>query len=215
MKTKKLLTGIIALIAIIWSTTYSANAASATESIIVLKGQLVEQGTNNPIAYANVYVDGENEAIVSNNDGEFLFKIPEASKAKNLTISRLGFTTKKLKINEFVSGETMKIVLIPEPINLSDVVIQKADAIALIQKMLSKIADNYDSEPYMGIAYYREIIMQNRRYAGLAEAVMQVYKANYTGYASDRIKILKGRKSADVKRMDTVLFKLKGVIIQR
>jgi hypothetical protein len=76
--------------------------------------------------------------------------------------------------------------------------------------MIKKIPENYDSKPYNGMAYYREIIMQNKHYAGIAEAVLNVYKASYDNSASDRIKVFKGRKSEDVTRMDTVLFKLRG-----
>jgi hypothetical protein len=45
----------------------------------------------------------------------------------------------------------------------------------------------------------------------VSEAVLDGYKASYTNVGDmDRVKIFKGRKSQDVKNMDTILFKLQG-----
>jgi len=61
------------------------------------------------------------------------------------------------------------------------------------------------------MGFYREYIKQNRHYVEIAEAVLDIYKASYTNqFDYDRIKIYKGRKSYDVKRMDTVIFKFQG-----
>src|SRR4030043_1428250 len=63
----------------------------------------------------------------------------------------------------------------------------------------------------MLIAFYRETIKQNRNYVAVSEAVLDVYKAPYNNdFEFDRVKIYKGRKSQDVKKMDTLLFKLQG-----
>jgi hypothetical protein len=53
--------------------------------------------------------------------------------------------------------------------------------------------------------------MQNKQYVGVAEAVLNIYKSRYSNEMEmDRIKVFKGRKSQDVKRMDTLVFKLQG-----
>jgi hypothetical protein len=60
-------------------------------------------------------------------------------------------------------------------------------------------------------SFYRETIKQNKNYVAVAEAVMDIYKAPYARTVeNDRSKIFKGRKSQDVKKMDTVIVKMQG-----
>jgi hypothetical protein len=59
--------------------------------------------------------------------------------------------------------------------------------------------------------FYRETIQRGRNYVSISEAVIDVYKGAYTNeYQVDQVKLFKGRKSADVEKMDTVLFKVQG-----
>jgi hypothetical protein len=59
-------------------------------------------------------------------------------------------------------------------------------------------------------AFYRETIQQNRKYVAVAEAVTDIYKAEYDKISGDRTHIYKGRKSQDVQKMDTIVVKLQG-----
>ncbi len=60
-------------------------------------------------------------------------------------------------------------------------------------------------------AFYRETIRKNRTYVSIGEAVVQIFKAPYASDTRfDGAKMYKGRKSSDVEKMDTVLFKLQG-----
>jgi hypothetical protein len=63
----------------------------------------------------------------------------------------------------------------------------------------------------MQVGFYRETVKQNKSYVAVAEAVLDVYKSPYTSIMDyDRVRIFKGRKSEDVKKMDTLMFKLQG-----
>jgi hypothetical protein len=63
----------------------------------------------------------------------------------------------------------------------------------------------------MQTSFYRETIKQRKKYVSVTEAVLDIYKAPYkTTFDFDRMKIYKGRKSRDVKKMDTILVKLQG-----
>ena len=58
--------------------------------------------------------------------------------------------------------------------------------------------------------FYREIIKKRKKHISISEAVVDVYKAPYNRRVDDQVKILKGRKSSDVSKMDTILFKFQG-----
>ncbi len=60
-------------------------------------------------------------------------------------------------------------------------------------------------------AFYRETIRKNRTYVSIGEAVVEIMKAPYANdLRYDNARMYKGRKSSDVEKMDTVLFKLQG-----
>jgi len=62
----------------------------------------------------------------------------------------------------------------------------------------------------MMTGFYRESVMQRRDYISISEAVIDIYKAPYTGNQADQVKIFKGRKGSDVKKADTLMVQLQG-----
>jgi hypothetical protein len=62
----------------------------------------------------------------------------------------------------------------------------------------------------MMTGFYRESIMQRRDYLSVSEAVIDIYKAPYTGIQGDQVKIYKGRRSSNVKKADTLMVRLQG-----
>jgi hypothetical protein len=103
------------------------------------------------------------------------------------------------------------IELEANPIPIEEVTIINQDARDLLTMALQSIPKNYSNDPVMMTSFYRETIRQNKNYVSVSEAVLDGYKSSYTNVGDlDRVKIFKGRKSQDVKRMDTVLFKLQG-----
>ena len=117
---------------------------------------------------------------------------------KDLSLSSLGEKKNTIK-------------LIPDPIPIQEVIIRTGDPAELLRKAIARIAKNYGNTPAMLTGFYRETIKQNRHYVAVSEAVIDIYKSGYkNNFEFDRLKIYKGRKSQDVKRMDTVIFKLQG-----
>jgi hypothetical protein len=72
------------------------------------------------------------------------------------------------------------------------------------------IRRNYSEGPNMMTGFYRESIMQRRDYISISEAVVDIYKAPYSGIQGDQVKIYRGRKGSNVKKADTLLVQLQG-----
>lgn len=188
----------------------SANLQEDTLSYHPVQGKIVDIRTGNPIIFANIYLAGTNIGTVSNSEGEFIIKIPLFIENKILIISSIGYKNKELSFDQF-DPENNLIQLEPKPIPIEEVTIINRDARELLKAALLKIPQNYSNIPVMVTSFYRETIRQNRNYVAVSEAVLDGYKAAYTNFAGvDRVKIFKGRKSTDVKKMDTILFKLQG-----
>ncbi|MGZ2369906.1 carboxypeptidase-like regulatory domain-containing protein [Ancylomarina sp. YFZ004] len=175
----------------------------------VYKGKIKNKASGEMLIFANISVDGSNVATVSNSDGEFLLKIAKNLDVKTLTVSHIGFKNQEFTI---ASLKPKKNILELESaiIPLDQINIYPHDPLFLVRSILKKVAENYTLDPSMMKGFYRETIKKNRTYVALSEAVVNINKSGYRQMRDDQVQIFKGRKSQDVKKMDTLLFKLQG-----
>ena len=77
---------------------------------------------------------------------------------------------------------------------------------------IEKIPQNYADKENLFSAFYRETIQKGRRYIGISEAVMNVYKTAYSKRVAnyDRVQLSKGRRLMSQKRSDTLAIKIVG-----
>jgi hypothetical protein len=212
----------ISLVAAVLLLSFTAQTASAgnflsekkndQQSYITIKGKVVDVETGTPLVFANVAVKESNVAIVTNIDGEFTLKIGEPVTAKNLEISYIGYKNKTILISDLKdNGYKNVISLESAPIPIKEIIVKPMDPVDIVLKAINYIPKNYESEPNLMTAFYRETIRKNRTYVSIGEAVVEIFKAPYNSDVRfDGARIYKGRKSSDVEKMDTVLFKLQG-----
>jgi hypothetical protein len=208
---------IIAALLLISFSAHSASLASEisktyedTTKIVTVKGKVTDSSTKKPIPYANIYLLNSNIGTISNNDGEFILKIPQNKTNQSVRFSFMGYKNQDLTIDQIQLNNNL-IELTTEVVTLKELVIRSNDPQNLIRSAIHNISANYGTAPYICTAFYRESVMQNKQYVGLAEAVLNIYKSRYSNeYEADRVKVYKGRKSQDVKKMDTIMFKLQG-----
>jgi hypothetical protein len=191
---------------------FSGKKKADQQNFITIKGKVVDAENGTPLVFATVAVKESNVAIVTNIDGEFTLKIGEPVTAKNLEVSFLGYKNKTVLISEMrENGYKNLISLEAAPIPIKEIVVKPLDPVDIVQKAIGRIGKNYSSEPNLMTAFYRETIRKNRTYVSIGEAVVEIFKAPYSSDVRfDGSRIYKGRKSSDVEKMDTVLFKLQG-----
>ena len=182
------------------------------QNLITLKGKIVDSESGTPLVFATVAVKETNVAIVTNIDGEFTLKISDMSTSKNLEITYLGYKNKTIPISDMrENGYKNVISMEPAPIPIKEIVVKPLDPEEIVKKAIGHISKNYESVPNLMTAFYRETIRKNRTYVSIGEAVVEIFKAPYANDVRyDGAKLYKGRKSSDVEKMDTVLFKLQG-----
>jgi hypothetical protein len=174
------------------------------------QGKVVDIQTGKPIIFASIFLSGTNIGTVSNSEGEFLIKIPMFLENNVIGISSIGYRNLEIPVNQLDPDGNL-VELEPNPILIEEVTIVNQDARDLLTMAMQSIPDNYSRDAMMMTSFYRETIKQNRNFVSVSEAVLDGYKSSYTNISEmDRVKIFKGRKSQDVKKMDTVLFKLQG-----
>ena len=173
-------------------------------------GKVIDNITKKAVVFANVYLIGSSLGTVTNADGEFVLKVPVSELNRKVGISYLGYNNKIIALADMKEKDNL-IRLELSAVSLDEVVIRTDDPVELLRMAFRRVNDNYKTDPEMMVGFYRETVKQNRSYVAVAEAVLDVYKSSYTSVIDyDRVKIYKGRKSEDVKKMDTLMFKLQG-----
>lgn len=173
------------------------------------KGLVLDNEGNRPIISTTITVNETNISTVTNDEGEFLLKVPKDLSGSSITISHIGYRDKVIPLSKF-DNSVMKIKLDLSITELSEVNIDPRDPEALIRAVMKKKGTNYLSDNTIMKAFYRETIKKRRSYVSLSEAVVDVYKNPYQSGKTDIIKLYKARKSADYKKLDTLTVKLQG-----
>jgi len=182
------------------------------QNLVIIKGKVIDAETRAPLVFATVAIKETNVAIVTNIDGEFTLKVGDLSTSKTLEVSFVGYKNKSVPLSELKENGSKNIIsLVAAPIPIKEIIVKPLDPISIVEKAISNIDKNYESVPNLMTAFYRETIRKNRTYVSIGEAVVEIFKAPYNSdLRFDGARIYKGRKSSDVEKMDTVLFKLQG-----
>jgi hypothetical protein len=195
----------------IYAATGENEAFADTVNFRTFRGTILDSESGRSLPFATIEAAGTNVATVSNIDGDFIIKIGKDADVSELKISYIGFKNETVPLDQFENGRTTTIRLTPNAIQLAEIIVRPQDALALIIDALDNIGKNYSPEPMMMRGFYRETIQKGRNYVSISEAVIDIFKGGYTNdFQIDQVKLFKGRKSADVEKMDTVLFKVQG-----
>lgn len=173
------------------------------------KGIVIDAATNEALVFATLAVDGTNIATVTNSEGEFILKVPEAFAGNDLSVSFIGYDRKKLPLTS-LKPDANKLALKPISVNLVEVSVFPTDPNLLIKAIMGRRNENYMDQPMRNIAFYRETIKKGWNYVSLTEAVIDIYKQPYSSGRPDQVSLLIGRKNTDYDKVDTLVFKLQG-----
>lgn len=173
-------------------------------------GTVVDGVNARTLPFATISAAGTGIATVTNIDGGFTIKIPKNEDVTEIKVSYIGYSNQTVALSQF-TDKPLTIELKPSTVQLREITIRPQDAIGLVTDVLENVKQNYSNDPMMMRGFYRETVMRGRTYVSISEAVVDVYKGAYSNeFQMDQVKLFKGRKSADVEKMDTVLFKVQG-----
>ena len=182
---------------------------SKDSSYIKITGKIIDAESYEALIFANIYLMNTNIATVSNSEGEFVIKVPRNKENSKIEFSYIGYQNISIAIKKLNKAKNT-IRLKRSSIPLAEIKISPKDPKELIAEAFSKIPENYSTNASMLTGFYRETVKKNWSYVAVSEGVLEIYKTPYNNYSDDLIKLYKGRKSSDVKRMDTINFKLQG-----
>jgi len=202
--------------------TLSAPALSSVPQdslrIPIVYGKITDSSDGHSLAFASVTHIVSGVSNVSNSEGFFSLKLPmEVLPEDEIRVSFLGYVTVTLSVEDFSGSCPDKphgIQLPPVSFTLDPAVIRSIEPLSLLMEAYDKVKDNYPSVTTGMTAFYREIIRrQSGRYLALSEAVLDINKASYTSFQSDRARIFKGRASTDYRAADSILIRFRGGVV--
>ena len=176
-------------------------------TILQCKGKITDAMSGQPLEFATISFRGKTVGTVSNAKGDFILNIPVALSDERLWISYVGYEPESFSIK---ADTVLNVKLLSAPDMMKEVIIEYLDPKDLIHAVFDKIENNYPTKPVNMTGFYREISKKNSDYVSITEAVVAIEKSAYTSGRRDKIRLIKGRKSTDVVRMDTLAYKFQG-----
>ncbi len=174
-----------------------------------IKGLVVDKKTKKPLPYANVFIINKSIGTISNASGSFFLKLTNIDDTDTLGISYIGYRLFRIPVHEIDTSQLV-IRLSSEQVQINEILVRPYDPIYIITKALENIPKNYEQEPLVLTAFFREAIRLNNSNLSLSEAIIKIYKESYTSLRPDQVKIFKGRKSNNTEKKENIDFIVQG-----
>lgn len=182
-------------------------------SFVTITGTVKDKDTKKSLGNVSISLDDTNIGTVSNNDGTFSLTIPVANSDGRIKVEQLGYFSSLIPLSGLPSnGKHITIQMTSSAKMLKEVIVRSGKPEEIVVKALEKIPDNYSRDKNLFTAFYRETVQKGRRYIGVSEAIIDVYKTPYTRRMSngERVQIKKGRRLISLNKRDTLSVKIEG-----
>lgn len=181
---------------------------------VIISGIVKDKDSRKNLENVNIAVIGSNVGTVTNADGAFTLKVSQSEIKQGLLASYIGYMNTRVSVDEImkVQGNQLVITMRPSTEWLNEVNVFGGKPRDLVEKAIAKIGQNYSDKDNLYAAFYRETVQKGRRYIGVAEAVMDVYKTDYKDRRTvrDRSKLIRGRRLMSQRSKDTLSVKVAG-----
>lgn len=161
---------------------------------IQITGQVIHAKTGAPVPFANVAIVGKPLGTVTNEDGQFILRIPQSLAQDSLAISFVGFFPKRYLV-QTASRQPLTVMLQPNAVQLREVVVIPEDPRKIVEKVYANIPKNYFTEPVQYSGFYREWT-RNPDEGRLKEALLHIYSETHDPSEEEavyQVKLERGR----------------------
>lgn len=181
------------------------SASAWSQGLKTITGKTIDSQSGDKLPFTTVWIQNTEISVVSNGDGVFSIKIPDTTTF--ISFKQIGYTP----LSERITSSHIVAKMQTAPFMIDDIYVVSGDPTDLLKEAILKAKHNYPSEPMSLVGFYREIIKKDKRYVSIAEVIADIYKSPIT-QPMDRAKIYKGRRSADLSKVDTLMMHYQGGI---
>lgn len=178
--------------------------AMAARAQMTISGTVRDAQTGERLSAVSVMATGSKIGTVSNEEGDFVLKIPETE--REVVVSHVGYRSQRFKATD---GARLNVRLTSDAVLLGEIIVSAPEDI--VKQAIANIPNNYPQQANLLRTFYRETTQRGRRYIYVAEAVADMYKTSYRfDERLDCVEILKGRRLVSPQQKDTLGAKLVG-----
>lgn len=173
-----------------------------------IKGKVTDFMTFEAIENASVYIENTSIGTITNVDGKFALRVPQANVSDTLVISSIGFKSFKTAIADFEDG--MDIFLEEDVASLDEVVLvadtRPKSGNEVMERAVEQLPHNLPESPYLQKGFLRHKERNKKEYKWLIEAAITLYDSDYGAGAKDNLKVNVDeiRKSYDLRDVDSL-----------
>lgn len=188
-------------------------ARQTDDTIIVVNGTVRDSDNKKVLENVSISIPGTNIGTVSNSDGTFSLKVPKTNMNGGIRAEQFGYHSSLLPIDKLIEGNHGIIIYLKSSAKmLKEVIVRGGKPEEIVAEALKKIPVNYPANKSLYSAFYRETVQKGKRYIGVSEAMVDVYKTPYKHRVSngERVQIKKGRRLISQNSRDTLSVKIVG-----
>lgn len=179
-----------------------------------IEGKIIDDSTFSPISNMNILIEHSTIGTITNIDGRYILKFPKEFDSNFLIISHIGYNEVKIPLKKLIDRDSV-IRIQQKIILLKEVEIIEYTAQELLEIVITKIPENYGSDPLIMTGFLRTKKLINDSLAEFAEAIIENYKSGYYLYpkrgmirkamSTDIPNLLKGRVSSDSSLLNELI----------
>lgn len=155
-------------------------------NVVLLRGQIIDQTSNEPVPFANLKLNNFNYGTSTNLEGRFELKLntDRFSGDNQLSISCIGYKTLIFRLLEVDHSTYQTITLEQQENDLDDVIVRSSRAArkennqakTLLMDAIKSIPSNRGKTNYLAKSFYRHYCKEDEDYVRLTEAAIDIYQ---------------------------------------
>jgi len=143
-----------------------------------VQGKLLDSVTEGPVVFASIVLKGSYKGVISNEDGSFRIPVELKNEYEGLVISSMGYESLTVPMENLQEDTVNTIYLVPKTIELQEATVigykKKFSAKKIVRKAIRAIPDNFSTNPFAMVGYYRDYQQDNSKYVNLNEAIVEI-----------------------------------------
>jgi len=169
---------------------------STAQNKIELTGTVFDE-YKMPIPYAAVGIPSKYKGTSTNDEGVFSMEVTKENMSDSLEVSSIGFSTYKVKIQDFINNKTKTIVLKEEIVMLEAVFVEKT--IDVVKKALKNLRKTSLSTVHQIDMLYRRSSVEEGKTRFMVEHYLNIMDYGPSDFKLEEVGIAEARKSADYR----------------
>lgn len=117
----------------------------ANAEYITVSGVVKDKQNKKRLEYVNISIPGSNSGTITNEEGEFSFKIKDASHVKAVEVSHIGYYNNKVEVNGNNISD-LTVWMTPYENMLDEIIIHASDPRLIVEQAIRKIPANYSKK---------------------------------------------------------------------